>query len=176
MAALELPFDLWPGSPQSASAALGTALANRLQDRLVVDEPTIHRRNWALKYSPAGRPYHEHRASAKRMSVADWVGDLAAMPPDAEVDRLLGLLEQMPLNYRIRAVGTPMVMFFRRKSTLKLYAKGLLDTALLCASVHLIEPHDSLPADWQRATDDRAILSPALSGYLQGFPRGWVDV
>lgn len=63
-----------PGSTSSASAALSSSLASRLQAQLPTGGLTLYRQTWKQRTTPSGAPYWEHTASALRTSGSDCIG------------------------------------------------------------------------------------------------------
>lgn len=59
------------GSISSASVALQSSLASRLQTRLGTDSSTIYSMRWKNAVTPAGRQYCQLVASARRISASD---------------------------------------------------------------------------------------------------------
>ena len=143
----------------SASAALSSALANRLQDVTALLGATLYKQRWSLKVTPSGVSLLQHVASVRRTLDNGCTGWLTPQARDYKATRHRDRTKGECLDGQVHLAGwtTPTHIGFWDTAPARLTASGELLTGSSAG----------MTAGGQ--------LNPAHSRWLMGLPPEWDD-
>ena len=172
------------GSTSSASAALQSSMASRLQAAMASTGSTLFKLTWKARVTPAGRPICALRASGLRTSDSgsgSWPTPMAGTParngnnPAGNTDssrRTEALCGKPVAGHGLRLASpgaTPTSRDWKDGS----YTPNVPENSLLGRQVW--QASGTTPTGSPASTEKPGQLNPAHSRWLMGYPPEWCD-